>query len=140
LAQRLGVKEKDVVEMSQRMNGRDVSLESPKSSDSDDQQKNFIPSHEPGIESIVAGKEMKQKLNGLLETLKGTLNDKQKMILDKRLLTDEPLTLQHIADKFAISRERVRQIEGSLLKKLRIFIEKEMPDIVYFFDGERMVV
>jgi RNA polymerase sigma-32 factor len=140
LAQRLSVKEREVVDMSQRMDGWDVSLESPVSSDSDDQQKNFIPAREPGIESIIAGKEMKQKLNGLLEILKGTLNDKQKMILDKRLLTDEPLTLQNIADQFAISRERVRQIEGSLLKKMRIFLETEMPDIVYFLDGDRMSI
>jgi RNA polymerase sigma-32 factor len=136
LAQRLSVKEKEVVEMSQRMDSWDVSLESPVHSDSDDQQKNFIPAHGPGIESMVAGKEMKQKLIELLNNLKGKMNDKQKMILYKRLLTDEPLTLQSIADSFNISRERVRQIEVNLLKKMRIFFEAEMPDIVDFFDGE----
>ena len=119
LAQRLSVKEREVVEMSQRMDSWDVSLESPVHSDSDDQQKNFIPTEGPGIESMVAGKEMKQRLTELLDILKGKLNDKEKMILDKRLLTDEPLTLQNIADGFGISRERVRQIEVNLLKKMR---------------------
>jgi RNA polymerase sigma-32 factor len=132
LAQRLNVKEREVVEMGQRMDGWDVSLESPMSSDSDDQQKNFIPAHEPPIESIIAGKEMKQKLNGFMEILKGTLNERQKMILDERLLTDEPLTLQNIANKFDISRERVRQIEESLLKKMRIFLEAEVADIASY--------
>jgi RNA polymerase sigma-32 factor len=139
LAQRLSVKEREVVEMSQRMNSWDFSLESPMHSDSDDQQKNFIPADGPGIESMVAGKEMKQKLTELLDILKGKLNDKQKMILYKRLLTDEPLTLQNIADNFDISRERVRQIEVNLLKKMRIFFEAVMPDIVDFFDGDTIV-
>jgi RNA polymerase sigma-32 factor len=138
LADRLNVKEREVVEMSQRMDNWDVSLESPVRSDSDDEQKNFIPSNGPGIESMVAGKEMRLKLNQLLEILKDKLNDKEKMILEKRLLTDEPLTLQNIADMFVISRERVRQIEVNLLKKMRKYLEDEMPDIVDFFDGEKI--
>ncbi len=140
LAQRLSVKEREVVEMSQRMDSWDVSLESPVHSDSDDEQKNFIPTYGPGIESMVAGKEMKQKLTELLDILKGHLNDKEKMILHKRLLTDDPFTLQKIADSFDISRERVRQIELNLLKKMRKFFEVEMSDIVDFFDGDAIVV
>ena len=46
------------------------------------------------------------------------------MILQTRLLTDEPKTLQTIADEFGISWERVRQIEANLLKKLRRQLEK----------------
>lgn len=140
LAQRLNVKEKEVVEMGQRMDNWDVSLESPVRSDSDDEQKNFLPSNGPGIESTVAGKEIKVKLAELLEVLKDKLNDKEKMILEKRLLTDEPMTLQNIADKFDISRERVRQIEVNLLKKMKKYLETEMPDIVDYFDGEKIVI
>lgn len=140
LAERLNVKEREVVEMGQRMDNWDVSLESPVRSDSDDEQKNFLPSNGPGIESTVAGKEIKAKLTELLDTLKVKLNDKEKMILEKRLLTDEPLTLQNIADRFDISRERVRQIEVNLLKKMKKYLEAEMPDIVDYFDGERIVI
>lgn len=140
LAERLNVKEKEVIEMSQRMDSWDVSLESPVRSDSEDEQKNFIPSNGPGIESTIAGKEMKHRLGELLAQLKGNLNEKEQMILEQRLLTDEPLTLQNIADKFDISRERVRQIEVNLLKKMKKYLEAEMPDIVDFFDGEKIVV
>ncbi|MCP3887337.1 MAG: sigma-70 family RNA polymerase sigma factor [Desulfobulbaceae bacterium] len=140
LAERLNVKEREVIEMGQRMDNWDVSLESPVRSDSDDEQKNFLPSNGPGIESTVAGKEVKVKLRELLEILKVKLNDKEKMILEKRLLTDEPLTLQNIADRFDISRERVRQIEVNLLKKMKKFLEAEMPDIVDYFDGEKIVI
>ncbi len=140
LAERLNVKEKEVIEMSQRMDSWDVSLESPVRSDSEDEQKNFIPSNGPGIESTIAGKEMKTRLSELLDLLKVDLNEKEKMILEDRLLTDEPMTLQNIADKFSISRERVRQIEVNLLKKMRKYLEVEMPDIVDFFDGEKIVI
>jgi RNA polymerase sigma-32 factor len=140
LAERLNVKEREVIEMSQRMDNWDVSLESPVRSDSDDEQKNFIPSSGPGVESIISGREIRTKLAQLLEILKDKLNDKEKMILEERLLTDEPLTLQTIADKFEISRERVRQIEVNLLKKMKKYIEVEMPDIVDFFDGEKIVI
>ena len=140
LAERLNVKEREVIEMGQRMDNWDVSLESPVRSDSDDEQKNFLPSNGPGIESTVAGKEIKAKLTELLDILKVKLNDKERMILEKRLLTDEPLTLQNIADRFDISRERVRQIEVNLLKKMKKYLEAEMPDIVDYFDGEKIVI
>ncbi len=139
LAERLKVKESEVIEMSQRMDSWDVSLESPVRSDSDDEQKSFIPSNGPDIEDIVAGEQMKERLGELLTILKEKLNDKERMILEERLLTDEPLTLQTIADRFGISRERVRQIEVNLLKKMKKYLEIEMPDIVDFFDGKRMV-
>jgi len=140
IAQRLNVKEREVVEMGQRMDNWDVSLESPVRSDSDDEQKSFLPSNGPGIESTVAGREIKIKLAELLDILKDRLNDKERMILESRLLTDEPMTLQNIADKFAISRERVRQIEVNLLKKMKKYLEAEMPDIVDYFDGETIVI
>jgi RNA polymerase sigma-32 factor len=140
LAQRLNVKESEVIEMSQRMGGGDVSLESPVRADSEDEQKSFLPSGGPGIEDMVAGSQMKAKLADMIMILKENLNAKETMILEERLLTDEPLTLQNIADKFDISRERVRQIEVNLLKKMKKFFEAEMPDIKDFFEGEDMVI
>ncbi len=140
LAERLNVKESEVIEMSQRMDSWDVSLESPVRSDSEDEQKSFLPSNGPDIEDVVAGKEVRSRLAELLTILKVKLNDKEKVILEERLLTDEPLTLQTIADRFGISRERVRQIEVNLLKKMKKYLEVEMPDIVDFFEGEAMVI
>ena len=72
--------------------------------------------------------------NQILEKLKKSLNDKEKTILASRLLSDDPLTLQEIADQFSISRERVRQIEANLLKKMKKYLEQEIPDIKYFLD------
>jgi len=136
LAQRLQVKESEVIEMSQRMDNWDVSLESPVREDSDDEQKDFLPHRGPSVEEVVAGKEIKERMSEILEQMQSSLNDKEQMILQSRLLSDEPKTLQDIADIFGISRERVRQIEVNLLKKMKKFLEKEVPDIQNFFGQE----
>jgi len=137
LAQRLHVKENEVIEMSQRMDNWDVSLESPVREDSDDEQKDFLPHGGPSVEEVVAGREIKERVAEILDELKKSLNDKEKMILQTRLLSDEPQTLQDIADIFGISRERVRQIEVNLLKKMKKYLEQEVPDIRNFFGHEK---
>ncbi|MCI5158153.1 MAG: sigma-70 family RNA polymerase sigma factor [Candidatus Electrothrix sp. AUS1_2] len=139
LAERLNVKESEVVEMDQRMDGWDVSLEAPVRNDSDDEQKDFLPHYGPAVEDIVAGEEVRDRISGILTDIDGTLNDKERFILTYRLLNDEPETLQTIADHFGISRERVRQIEANLLKKLKDVFEKELPDIQEVISSERIV-
>jgi len=57
------------------------------------------------------------------------LKDKELFIFHKRLLTDNPLTLREIGEEFRISRERVRQIEERLKKKLKTYLTKEFKDI-----------
>jgi RNA polymerase sigma-32 factor len=138
LAQRLNVKEREVIEMSQRMDSWDVSLESPVRENSDDEQKDFLPDKGPAVEDVVANREIHERLGNILIRLKKTLNDKEKTILDARLLNDEPRTLQDIADTFGISRERVRQIEANLLKKMKKYIEKTEPDVTDFFSENRI--
>ncbi len=134
LAERLNVKESEVIEMSQRMDGWDVSLESPVREDSDAEQKSFLPDKGPTIEDVVADHEFKERMDTIIAALMKTLNEKEQTILTARLLNDEPLTLQDIADQFGISRERVRQIEVSLLKKMRKYLEQEVPDIKDFLE------
>ncbi len=140
LAQRLNVKESEVIEMGQRMDNWDVSLEATVRNDSDDEQKSFLPDTGPGVEELVASQEIRERLSDILEGLKNSLNDKERRILETRLLSDEPRTLQTIADEFGISRERVRQIEANLLKKLKKHLEKEMPDVHDFFDSDTVVL
>ncbi len=134
LAERLNVKESEVIEMSQRMDNWDVSLESPVREDSDDDQKSFLPDGGPSVEQKVAELEVRERMVELLARLRENLNDKEQVILAARLLSDEPLTLQDIADQFGISRERVRQIEANLLKKMKKYLEQEVPDIHNFLD------
>ena len=82
----------------------------------------------------VAETEVRERMVELLTKLRDNLNEKEQVILAARLLSDEPLTLQDIADQFGISRERVRQIEANLLKKMKKYLEQEVPDIHNFLD------
>ncbi len=134
LAQRLNVKESEVVEMSKRLEGGDLSLESPLRDDSEEQQKDFIQAGGPTVEEEIASLEIKRRMAEVLDKLKPRLNAKELSILSQRLLSDDPLTLQEIAVQFGLSRERVRQIESNLLHKMRRFFEDEVPDIKTFLD------
>ena len=136
IAKRLKVKESEVVEMSNRMTNNEVSLESPVGPDSDDEQIQFLPSSGPSIEDSLCLKDMKKKLRDFLETLQGRHNEKEKVILEKRLLTDDPLTLQNISELFGVSRERIRQIEAALLKKIRKHIENDSPDLLAYIQKD----
>ncbi len=132
IAERLKVKKSEVIEMSIRMNNDEISLESSVGPNSQDEKKSFVPSRGPSIEDVLCLKDMKTKLRNLLQALNGKHNEKEKMILEKRLLTDDPLTLQKISERFGISRERIRQIEASLLKKIRKHIEEHAPELMGF--------
>jgi RNA polymerase sigma-32 factor len=132
LAERLKVKTSDIIEMGSRMNNEEISLESPMGPDSDVEKKDFIPSSGPGIEDILCTKDMKKRIRRLLAELNESHNDKEKMILERRLLSDDPLTLEKISEKFGISRERIRQIESNMLRKMRKHIEETDPEIMIF--------
>lgn len=63
-----------------------------------------------------------------LKSLRPLLSDKEQYILEHRLLTDEPVTLREIGEKYDITRERVRQIEARLLQKIRDHLFKNITD------------
>ncbi len=129
ISQRLKVKEKDVIEMEQRMGAWEVSLDAPVREDSDEKYQDFLPSNDPPVEDQVARDEVGERLRQVLAEFGRGLKDKEKVIFEERLLAEEPLTLQQIGSRFGISRERVRQIEERLLKKLKKFLQERLPDI-----------
>jgi len=129
LSHRLDVKESEIVEMDQRLNSWEISLDSPLKEDSEDTHKSFLPSDDLPVDDQLADQEAKAILHDKLMLFKGQLKGKESVIFEKRLLTEDPMTLQEIGDKFGISRERVRQIESRLKKKLKTYLEEEIADI-----------
>lgn len=125
LAKRLQVKESEIEDMGQRLDNYEVSLESPVSADGVGEQKMFLPAAGPGVEEEVADQEFIDWFHAKLEKFKETIGDREKVILVERLMADEPRTLTHIALQFGVSRERIRQIEGELLEKLRGLLARE---------------
>jgi len=129
LSHRLDVKESEIIEMDQRLNSWEISLDSPLKEDSEDTHKSFLPSDELPVDEQIADREAKAILHDKLMLFRDQLKGKEAVIFDKRLLTEEPMTLQEIGDRFGISRERVRQIESRLKKKLKAYLEEEIEDI-----------
>ncbi len=129
LSQRLDVKESEVLEMDQRLSSWEVSLDSSLKEDSEDTHKDFLLSEELPVDNVMAEREAKAILHDKLMLFKDQLKSKEAVIFDKRLLTEDPLTLQEIGEQFGISRERVRQIEGRLKRKLKSFLEEEIEDL-----------
>jgi RNA polymerase sigma-32 factor len=123
------VKESEIVEMDQRLNSWEVSLDSPLKEDSEDTHKSFLPAAVLPADEQLADHEAKAILHDKLRRFQAQLKDKEAVIFDNRLLTEEPMTLQEIGDQFGISRERVRQIESRLKKKLKSYLEDEIEDI-----------
>ncbi len=128
LADILQVREEEVVEMEQRLGGWELSLDTPLKEGSEEYHKNFLPAVEPQVEEVLADTELKRLFRQKLAEFRQELNDKELDILDLRLLAEKPMTLQEIGARHGISRERVRQIEDRLIKKLRHFLQTEIAD------------
>ncbi len=131
LANRLDVREKDIIEMEQRFNGPDISIESPISPGSTMEHKDLLAQGGPSVEEIAAKREIIEKIKSFLDKQKDSLCEREKVILEERLLQDDSRSLKNIAEQFDISRERIRQIEARLLKKIGKTLQQEMPDIGY---------
>lgn len=125
LSERLGVSEKDVREMKQRMEGRDVSLDQPLDLESDSNMLSFQKDSAADPEESFINSEQTELLRAKIDQILPLLNEKEKYILEERLLSDEPLTLQEVGDKFKITRERARQLESRILAKIKAAFEEQ---------------
>ena len=129
LAQRLNVKEDEVIEMEQRLSHRDLSTDVPMGEDEEGTLLNFLPDEKETPEERVAEAEYRQALSEKMEQFADTLKDKELIIFRERLLSEEPLTLREIGERYGISRERVRQIEERVKRKLKAYLNKEFKDL-----------
>ena len=128
LAQRLNVKEDEVIEMEQRLGSRDLSVDMPIGVDDEATLLHFLPDDKQSPEEQVAETQYQQLLREKMELFAQGLRDKELVIYRERLLNEEPATLREIGEKYGISRERVRQIEERVKKKLKSFLTKELKD------------
>ncbi len=128
ISQRLGVSEKEVVEMEQRLGSWDLSLDAPVKEDSGAETIDFIDTGEVSAEEEVAKKQVENLLHDQLPAFLENLNPREQEIFNERIYSDAPLTLQEMGDRYGISRERVRQIENNIMKKMKVFFKEKIPD------------
>jgi RNA polymerase sigma-32 factor len=135
LSQRLGVSEREIVDMDQRLDGWDVSLDAPLKDDSDTERIEFLSTASESAEDQVAKKEMETLLHNKIDEFRSKMTDREAEIFDLRIFSDTPVTLQEIGDRYGISRERVRQVEKNIIKKMREFFKREIPDFASYSEG-----
>ncbi|MCJ8500510.1 sigma-70 family RNA polymerase sigma factor [Desulfatitalea alkaliphila] len=128
LSQRLGVSEREIIDMDQRLDGWDVSLDSPVKEGSDTERMEFFSESTGSAEDKVAKKQIEVLLHNKVSEFREQMTDRELEIFDQRIFSDNPVTLQEIGDRYGISRERVRQIEKNVIKKMREFFKNEIPD------------
>jgi RNA polymerase sigma-32 factor len=129
LAQRMGVKESEVREMQERMAQSEVSLDAPAGPEDDTRLGDAIPDTEWNPEETTAREEWRSFAHDKVNQFAATLKDKELEIFRARLLAEEPPTLQEVGARFGISRERVRQIESRLKRRLKEFLKDQAADI-----------
>jgi RNA polymerase sigma-32 factor len=118
LAHRLGVSEIDVVEMNRRLGG-DVSLNAPIREEGDaGEWQDWLADDSASQEAVMAESEEMENRRRALGSAMSVLNERERRIFEARRLTEEPITLEDLADEFGISRERVRQIEVRAFDKV----------------------
>lgn len=130
LSEALGVSVDQVVEMQQRLDTSDLSLDMPVNSDdnSGTTKLDFLPALTAGVENSFASEELSDLVRYSLKDLLPDLSDKELFILEHRLLTDDPVTLREIGEKYHVSRERIRQLEARLLTKLKNHLGSKIKD------------
>ena len=130
IAKRLNVDESEVIEMDRRLSRADASLDAPvgEGDDKSTTRLDLLPATAESPDTLTEDAEMQQILREKLEQFRTTLSGKDVSIFDKRMVADEPLTLQELGDEFGVSRERVRQLEARLTGKLRAYLQQELGD------------
>ena len=120
--------------MDQRLNGWDLSLDAPFKDDSDTERIEFINTAVESVEDQVAKKEIEALLHNKISEFRKKMTPREMEIFDLRIFSDSPVTLQEIGDRYGISRERVRQVEKNIIKKMREFFKREIPDFASYTD------
>ena len=125
LAKELGVSDQAVIEMDQRMGSKDLSLDAEINGDGEITHLDFLVDDLSNQEELVTRAQEEDEVKKGLETALKSLKERERFVIENRILNDTPLTLEELGKKLNLSRERVRQIENTALKKIKTVLEKK---------------
>jgi RNA polymerase sigma-32 factor len=133
LAERLDVSEEDISSMEQRLAESDLSLNAPARRHEDSSEYgDFLPGAGASAEDTVASAQMRRVFLEQVREFSKDCDERERRILDERLLAEEPITLQELGEEFGVSRERVRQLEARLMKRLSEYLKKNLVDFDFY--------
>ncbi|MBL8567754.1 MAG: RNA polymerase sigma factor RpoH [Phreatobacter sp.] len=128
IATKLGVEKQDVIDMNRRLGG-DASLNAPVREDGDGEWQDWLADDSDSQEAVLAREEETDNRRAALTRALGVLNERERIIFEERRLKDDPITLEELAERFGVSRERVRQIEVRAFEKVQDAVVKSMREI-----------
>ncbi|MFO7931113.1 MAG: sigma-70 family RNA polymerase sigma factor [Thermodesulfobacteriota bacterium] len=138
LSEQCGVEEKDIVDMDQRLQNRDISLDAPLNEDSDTDWVDFLRvDDEKSVEENFSDREVDGLVNNKVCEFRGKIPHREREILDLRIYSDSPMTLQSLGDRLKLSRERVRQLEKQIVDDLKLYLSNEIHDFEEFAEYAR---
>lgn len=129
LAERLGSNEAEIIEMTQTMAHGDLSLDATGEDDQGPALIDILPDNVASAEDLTVREQLQDLITEKIELFKKGISERERVILEERLLGDKPATLQEIASRFHKTREAIRYTEKNLIKKLKAFLKKEIPGL-----------
>lgn len=132
LARRLDVSEDEIINMDQRLNEWDLSLDAPLNTDTSTSKIELFETDSESVEERVSEKEIRVVLHEKVSVFRENITERERDIFDQRIFSETPTTLREIGQQYGISRERVRQVEKNVIKKLRAFFQQELPDFYVY--------
>jgi len=128
LADRLNVRERDIIEMDQRLGNWELSLDQPLGDNQDSSLFDVIPSQQVPADEQLGQEQLLKLFRTKLAEFTKTLEERDEDILRNRILSDNPLTLDDLGAKYGITKERTRQLEARIIKRLRDYIKQDVKD------------
>jgi RNA polymerase sigma-32 factor len=125
LARELRATPREIVEMEQRMSGRDLSLDTP-IEEGGPPRLDLVPGSEQPVDEKVAEAQEAKFLADRVAASMARLDSRERYIIEHRVLSEQPVTFQAIGEHFGISRERARQLELRAHDKLHGLLEKSL--------------
>ncbi|HKQ60179.1 MAG TPA: sigma-70 family RNA polymerase sigma factor [Candidatus Polarisedimenticolaceae bacterium] len=129
LAEHFDVSEQDVKDVQAALESRDVSLDAPLGQDDTRPRSELMADARASVEDDVARHELQARTEAALGRFRVGLSARERVLLDERILADDPKTLQALGDRFGTTREAVRQAEARLMQRLREFVRRELGDL-----------
>src|SRR5882762_9125869 len=138
IAKKLRVKPGEVLEMQQRMEGRDLSLDAPMGEDGGSSHVDFVMDGADLPDAEIAEQEERHIVQERVLEALSRLDPRERYIIEQRIMNDKPMTLKELGEHFGFSRERARQLEIRAKAKLEAELGELMDEL--FPDEERLAV
>jgi RNA polymerase sigma-32 factor len=137
LAESLDVSEDDVLDMERRLSQPDLSLNAPARGEDDSREVgDLLAGAGASAEDNVAGAELRRVFNDKVREFAESLEERDRRIIEERILAEQPRTLAALGEEFGVSRERVRQLEERIVSRMREYLKQNLVDFEYYAPGK----